>query len=514
MVTKVAVRKVHAHQHTHEDEHKHEHLHDHKEVHEHEHAHPAPHTPKGQIHAKVPGKLVIVGFGSIGQGVLPLILRHLDIDHKDITIVTGDDRGQAIAEKEGVNFHVEALDPQNYHKVLEQFLGEGGVLVNLSVDVSSVALIRFCQDRGTLYVDTCIEPWTGGYVDPTLTFTQRSNFGLRETAIALRDQNKSTAIVGHGANPGIISHFAKRAMMNLAHDLGWQREKPRNQWEWARLSRDLGIKTIHVAEYDTQVTAEPKKVGRFENTWSVYGFHAEGVTQPSELGWGTHEKHWPADAKRHFDWRDSPIYMEWPGAFTFVRTWTPSQKHFIGRLVTHNESISLSEYFTYKENDVLLYRPTVHYAYRPCDAAVLSLEEAFGKDRQLQDEQKILLDEIVSGMDELGVLLMGHEKNAYWYGSQLTIEETRKLAPYQNATGLQVTAGVLGAIVWAIENPHRGLVEAEDMDHDRVMDILEPYMGRMYGEYTDWNPLKGRDGLFPEDIDAEDPWQFKNFRMY
>lgn len=155
----------------------------------------------------------------------------------------------------------------------------------------------------------------------------------------------------------------------------------------------------------------------------------------------------------------------------------------------------------------------MHYAYRPCDAAVLSLEETFGNERQLQDEQKILVDEITSGMDELGILLMGHKKGAYWYGSQLTIEETRALVPYQNATGLQVTAGVLAALVWAIENPQRGVVEADDVDFERAMEIIEPYMGNMFGEYSDWNPLKGHDGLFPDEIDNSDPWQFKNFRV-
>lgn len=473
------------------------------------------HNSKPKIHANFPEKLVIIGFGSIGQGVLPLILRHIGIDRKNISIVTGDNRGRAVAEKEGIAFRVIPLNPQNYHKILEPLLGERGFLVNLSVDVSSVSLIKFCQDRGTLYLDTCIEPWTGGYVDPTLTFTQRSNFGLRETALALRkaESHETTAVIAHGANPGIISHFLKHALLQVAKDTGLNTDKPKNQKEWAALAKNLDIKTIHIAEYDTQTSHNPKKIGWFENTWSVYGFHAEGVTQPSELGWGTHEKYWPTDAKKHSEDLNSPIYLERPGAITFVRTWTPLQKHFLGRLVTHNESISISEFLTLEDGDRVVYRPTVHYAYRPCDAAVLSLEEAFGNNRQLQDNQKILMDEIQNGMDELGILLMGHKKGAYWYGSQLTIEETRKLAPYQNATGLQVTAGVLGAMVWAIENPQMGVVEADDIDFERVMEIIEPYMGNMYGEYTDWTPLKGRDGLFPEDIDTSDPWQFKNFRI-
>lgn len=470
---------------------------------------------KYKVHAHFPGKLVIVGFGSIGQGTLPLILRHIGIDRKNISIVTGDQRGRAIAEKEGIAFHVEPLNPQNYHKVLDPLLGEGGFLVNLSVDVSSVQLIRFCEERGTLYLDTCIEPWTGGYVDPTLTLSQRSNYGLRETALALKKEFSEgpTAVLAHGANPGIISHFLKRALLRIAQDTGALKEKPKSREEWVSLAKGLGVKTIHIAEYDSQVADNPKKIGRFENTWSVYGFHSEGVCQPSELGWGTHEKYWPADGKKHDFGCGAGIYLLRPGVRTFVRTWTPSRKHFVGRVVTHNESISICDFFTEKNGDEVVYRPTVHYAYRPCDAALLSLDETLGNNSQLQDEQRILLDEIVRGMDEVGVLIMGHERGAYWYGSQLTIEEARKLAPYQNATGLQVTAGVLGAMVWAIENPKRGVVEADEMDFERIMEIVEPYMGTMVGEYTDWTPLKGREMFFPEDIDTADPWQFKNFRI-
>ncbi len=59
-------------------------------------------------------------------------------------------------------------------------------------------------------------------------------------------------------------------------------------------------------------------------------------------------------------------------------------------------------------------------------------------------------------MDELGVLLYGHSKNAYWYGSQLTIEDTRRRVPDQNATALQVTSAVIAGMAWALKNPEKG----------------------------------------------------------
>jgi len=46
-------------------------------------------------HTHFPGRLIFIGFGSIGQGVLPLILRHLGgLTADRVTIVTADDAGR------------------------------------------------------------------------------------------------------------------------------------------------------------------------------------------------------------------------------------------------------------------------------------------------------------------------------------------------------------------------------------------------------------------------------------
>lgn len=472
-------------------------------------------TKKYKTHVSFSGRLLIVGFGSIGQGVLPLILRHIDLDKKKIRIIAADKLGAWLAKKEGIPFKIQPLTKDNYQAVLDQYLEKGDFLLNLSVDVSSIALMEYCNARDILYLDTVVEPWLGGYTDPSLSVSDRSNYGLRETLLAAKKRfaGGPTAVSTHGANPGIVSHFVKRALMQIARDTKHKTGRPQTREEWGKLMRDLGVKVVHIAEYDSQVSKHPKKIGCFENTWSVPGFHSEGVCQPCELGWGTHEKHFPKSAHRHKSGCGAAIYLDQPGARTLVRTWTPEHGPFLGRVVTHNESVSIADYYSLHQGGKATFRPTVHYAYRSCDASILSLEECFGRNSELQAEQRVLMDDIVRGMDELGVLLMGHKKGIYWYGSQLTMDQTRKLAPYQNATGLQVTAGVLGGMVWAIENPRAGVVEADEMDYERVMEIIEPYLGTMTGAYSDWTPLEGREheGLFASDIDVKDPWQFKNF---
>ena len=465
-------------------------------------------------HASFPGHLVMLGCGSIGQGVLPLILRHIDIAPERITIVTADERGRDVAAEYGVTFQVVPITRENIDAVLRPMLGIGDFLLNLSVDVSSVALIDLCRNVGALYLDTCVEPWAGGYTDPSLSASQRSNYALRESALALGASKPGgpTALITHGANPGLVSHLVKQALLNVAADTGLNIPAPAWREEWAGLAQRLGVKVIHIAERDTQIANTPKRSGEFVNTWSIDGFIGEGC-QPAELGWGTHEKVFPADGRRHEFGRGSAIFLDRPGAATRVRTWTPMEGPFHGFLVTHNESISISDYYTVRDGETLAYRPTVHYAYHPCDDAVLSLHELAGKNWQAQPRQRLMMNEIVSGVDELGVLLLGHAKGAYWYGSRLSIEEARKLAPHNNATSLQVTAAVLGGMIWAIENPDCGVVEPDDIAHDRVLEIARPYLGEVIGEYTDWTPLQNRNGLFVENLDNACPWQFGNIRV-
>lgn len=468
-----------------------------------------------EVHVKFAGRIVFVGFGSIGQGVLPLILRHIGTSADRITIVTAASAGRAEAERFGVKFIHQALTRDNYRAVLEPLLGPGDFLLNLSVDVSSTALLKLARERGALYLDTCIEPWAGGYTDSKLSVAARSNYAMREEALGLRAgaaPDAPTAVLTHGANPGMVSHLVKQALLDIARDLGQETPIPASREQWARLAQRLGIKVIHVAERDTQVSRQPKKLNEFVNTWSVDGFVSEGA-QPAELGWGTHERHFPADGGRHERGSRCAIYLNRPGASTRVRTWTPKAGPFHGFLITHSEAISLADYFTVTEAGRAVYRPTTHYAYHPSDNAVLSVHELAGRNWHLQDSKRIMLDDITGGIDELGVLLAGHARNAYWYGSQLSIEEARKLVPYNSATSLQVTVAVLAGMVWAMENPRRGIVEPDEMDHQRALGICRPYLGTVTGAYTDWTPLEQRGELFAEDLDTADPWQFKNIRV-
>lgn len=475
--------------------------------------------PTYPIHGEITGPLVMIGFGSIGRGTLPLIERHFRFDRSRMVVVEPRAEVADMLASRGIA-HVQAsVTRDNYRELLAPLLTRGGgqgFCVNLSVDTGSVDLMRLCRSLGALYIDTVNEPWPGFYFDTGAGNAARTNYALRE--MTRREKAASpggpTAVSCCGANPGMVSWFVKEALIELARSSGSGSEipEPHDRAGWASLMQRLGVKGIHIAERDTQIARQPRPLGAFWNTWSVEGFIAEGL-QPAELGWGTHERWMPEDAHEHEDGCRAAIYLDRPGAATRVRSWCPTPGPQFGFLVTHNEAISIADYFTLRDADgALSYRPTCHYAYHPCDVAVLSLHEMFGNGGRPQAVQHVLgEEELSSGIDELGVLLYGQAGGAFWYGSRLSLAEARRLAPDQNATGLQVSSAVLAGMVWALENPAAGIVEAEEMDHRRCLEVQRPYLGPVEGHLTAWTPLDGRPGLFPERIDPGDPWQFRNF---
>ncbi|MGB8621383.1 MAG: saccharopine dehydrogenase C-terminal domain-containing protein [Paracoccaceae bacterium] len=468
-------------------------------------------TQSHPVHGQIDGPIVMIGFGSIGRGTLPLIERHFEFDRKKLTVIEPDHVAHTFLSQRGIR-HVEvALTRENYREVLGELFEPGtGFCVNLSVDTSSLDLMKFCREMGVLYIDTVVEPWAGFYFE-TQDNEERTNYALRETVRREKRANPggTTAVSCCGANPGMVSWFVKEALLRLAADTGCEAGVPSDREGWAALMHELGVKGIHIAERDTQARRQPKPRGTFVNTWSVEGFIAEGF-QPAELGWGTHETWFPENGHRHETGCRAGIWIDRPGAITRVHTWCPTPGPQFGFLVTHNEAISIADYYTVGEAGAPQYRPTCHYAYHPCDDAVLSLHEMFGSGKQQTKHHILEEHEIVEGIDELGVLLYGHENNALWFGSRLSNEETRDLAPYQNATGLQVTSAVLAGMVWALENPEAGIVETDEMDHARCLEVQRPYLGPVEAHYTDWTPLQDRWEHFPEDIDESDPWQFRN----
>jgi homospermidine synthase len=479
-----------------------------------------------------PQHIVVLGCGSVSQCTVPLLVSQGIVDPARLTIIDMVDNRDRVAGvlAAGVRYEIAQITPDNMGSVLGGHLSPGDMCIDLAWNIDTCAILQWCRDHGVRYLNTSVELWDpySGSTDsnPLQRTLYVRHMDIRRMVASWPDNAGPTAVVEHGANPGLVSHFVRQALSELGAALLRDGlcgepdglEAALADEHYAEVARLAGVKVVHISERDTQISNQPKQVDEFVNTWSVEGFYEEGIA-PAELGWGTHEKLLPPGAFVHAD--DGPcnqIALARPGASTWVRSWVPMGE-ITGMVIRHGEAFTMSDHLTVWDHSGArpkpLYRPTVHYAYCPASDAVSSMHELQMRQWQLQPTQRILGDEIVSGRDELGVLLMGHAYRSWWTGSLLDIHEARALAPGQNATTLQVAASILGAVTWMIEHDHAGVRVPDELPWREVLRVARPFLGPMWSGPSDWDPLSGRVELFAgfdgRVFDNEDPWQFTNF---
>ncbi len=465
------------------------------------------------------GRIVFLGCGTVAKCALPMIMKLAGLGANRYTVIDTLDRSQRLGDlvDQGLTFLQRHVDRDSLDAIMNEALSDGDLLINLSVSIDSMPVMDWCHHHGVLYVDTALEIWGDQIGNADVPMTERTEYYSHQKARRMAREtwrpDGPTAIITHGANPGLVNHFAKAALVDLAEHVGHEHSTPQTQEDWARLARDLKVRVIHISERDTQVVNAPKQVDEFVNTWSIEGFVEEAM-MPSELGWGTHEKTLPERAHGHNEGPDNAIFIAKPAAEIMLRSWVPNGGQIAGYALPHAECVTLSDYFTLREENGELYRPTVAFAYMPCDAAMSSLHELMMQGWTMPKKERVFEDEIISGIDELGILLLGDGPTGWWYGSQLDIHEARELIPGTNATAVQVAAGVVSASIWACLNPNRGFNEPEDLPHEAILEVARPWLGPMVSTPTDWSPLRQRADLFEEpEVDQKDPWQFINFRI-
>ena len=477
-------------------------------------------------------RILFVGFGAVARCTLPILLEHVKVKPSDITILEFDPNEEALRPwiEKGVNFVRGKVELDNLASLLGKHVGAGDILIDLAWNIDCLEIVQWCHDHGVNYLNTSVELWDpyehAKGAHPTHLTLYWRHMNLRRMLAGWKTPGP-TAVLEHGANPGLISHFTKHALLDIARVCLEEKKFSGEQAEriaqhakshaFNHLAHELGVKVIHCSERDTQISNLPKEVDEFVNTWSVEGFREEGTTT-AEMGWGTHEKELPPFAYEHADGPKSQICLARMGINTQVVSWVPPNHTIVGMVVRHGEAFSITEKLSVRDKaGTTVYRPTVHYAYCPCDAAIASLWELRGNDYRLQPTIRIMTDEITSGADILGALLMGHPLTSWWCGTDLSIEESRQLVPHQNATTMQVAISVVAATMWMIENPDQGVKLPDDLPHDYVLGIAKPYLGKFISVQSDWTPLKHYSSAFHgynrPHIDPVDPWQFKNFLL-
>lgn len=476
------------------------------------------------------GRILIFGSGSVAQCLLPLLHKHIAMDFSRLTVIDPTFY-ESVAKRlnaMGANYIQQSVLPENYLQLLQKHVSPGDVIIDLAVNIETIDVIDWGQHNNVRFINTSVEwwnPWEDERIPHIIDRTLYvRHMELLKKARELWKSDGPTAIVEHGANPGLVSHWTKQALVEIATQIVRTKkidkkratalEKALSNKNFPELAQHTGTKVIHISERDTQITDKPKRVDEFVNTWSIAGLYEEAMA-PAELGWGTHEKHIPTNAEQHKWGPKNQICLAQPGMDTWMYSWIPSGQ-IIGMLIRHGEAFSISRYYTVWDKETPIYRPTVHYVYLPTDSTVASLIEMKMHNYQLQSKLRILNDEIIDGTDELGVLLLGHDLNGWWTGSQLSIQETRALiGAGQNATTLQVAVSVLSALIWSINNPNKGFRTPDDLPYEEILQVARPYLGPCPSVQTDWTPFSNRTNplgkAYERKAVGNDVWNFQSF---
>ncbi|MDD5584089.1 MAG: saccharopine dehydrogenase C-terminal domain-containing protein [Candidatus Omnitrophica bacterium] len=471
-------------------------------------------------------KILIIGYGAVAKSVLPILLRHIKIPYKNITIIDFLDKKNELTAwmQKGVRFYQERITPQNITRVLFKYVGAGSLIIDLAWNIDCIDILQWAHNNKVLYVNASIEEWDPYSDIHTKTSLEKSLYHryvmLSEVS---KEWNSTTAVVDHGANPGLISHFVKQGLVDIAEKIIRQKkvslrkaktlERLIKNEEFARLAMEIGVKVIHSSERDTQVSNRTKVFDEFVNVWSIEGIVEESIA-PVEIGWGTHENELPKFATRPVHGPKNQIILPQMGINTLARSWVPDQE-FVGMIITHGEAYGISKMLTVQKGKEVIYRPTVHYVYLPANEVMSSLHDLRCRGYELPVKKRIMNDEITMGADILGALIMGYSYNSWWTGSVMDIEESRSLVAHQNATTIQVAIGVVSAIKWMINNPNKGLCYPEDLPYKEVLFMAKPYLGKFLSQPINWTPVANYQVFFKDNpeaqLDEKDVWQFKNF---
>jgi len=488
------------------------------------------------------GRILFVGCGAVAQCVIPLLTRLVKMPMSNVTVIDAFDQRSKIQSSidAGVKFQLEAITKANLEVVLAKYLRPGDLCVDLVYEIPTIQFLEWCRAHDVMYINAALEvdsPYQDAQTTDVRKFTLYHRHMELEKRIAAWGRNDGpTAVIEHGANPGLVSHFVKLGLIHIAEKVIKEKgdENPArtrrlqnfvNAKDFPRLAQELGVKVIHVSERDLQLTDSPKRLNEFVNTWSPLGFFQEGVA-PAELGWGTHEKQLPPNGVAFDEGPKSSICMKTKGMNTYVRSWVPTPEDsgdMIGMVVRHGESYTIPRHLSvFDNNGNCVYRPTCHYSYLPSNEAMNSLQELRMRGYKPQPKTRVLKDEITEGRDVLGCLLMGHDFKSWWIGSLLDVHESRELVPHQSATIVQVGIGFATALQWILANPRKGVCVPDDLPYDEIIREALPFLGPFVSIPVDWTPVQAaqreagyeyRKGVLPTTSAENDDstWQFTNF---
>jgi homospermidine synthase len=425
-------------------------------------------------------KIFMIGCGSSGQGLLELwqILPNNKLKDLDITIIEPNVIPSELLNKySNIKHYKGSITKENMDNIFNKFVDDKTFVINVSVDVDSLLLMKNSKLRKALYIDSSIEDYEEDLKkDKPIEKKTLYYRGIQtEKQLAkIKKHNTKSILHSHAMNPGLISSFILYFIDWYVNKFGDSKlKKHLKKQQFAIIAKQIGIDTIHISEIDTQTTNVKYNPNIFFSTWSSNGFQEEardhvqlvGSNLPNELGFIK------SKIKPH------TYYMQDRGMDVEHESYILNDKletiKYSGMMIPHYEPFSLSEYLSYGD-----YCPNIYYVYKPCEMTNKSLNELRKNNYQIMKGYVLRGYDITSGYDAVGATIYLKNGNIFWCGSILNINDTKKIGLYfTGPTCLQVCISMTGAIEYLIKNNKEGLITTEEIPYKYMINFCKSFLG-------------------------------------
>ena len=426
----------------------------------------------------------MVGCGSSGQGLLELwqLLPNNKLKNMSINIVEPKDiPNELITKYKNITHYKEKITKQNMKNIFNKFVDDKTIVINVSVDVDSLLLMKESKIRKALYIDSSIEDYEED-IKKDKPIEQKTLYyrGIQtdKQLKKIHSPKSKTILHSHAMNPGLISSFVLYWIDWFVQHYGDSKMKKHlKKQEFGILAKQIGIDTIHISEIDTQTTNKEYKPNIFYSSWSSIGFQEEARDNVQIVGTDN-------EYKKQLGFHKSKIkpftfYMDDRGMNTTHESYMLNNKlqtvKYEGMMIPHYEPFSLSEYLSYGKD----YCPNIYYVYKPCEIAEKSLNKLRDNNYELLEGCVLRGYDITSGYDAVGATIYLTNGNMYWCGSILDINQTKNMGlKYTGPTCLQVVISMTRAIEYLLSHQKDGLITTEEIPYKYMIDNCKKYLGQ------------------------------------
>lgn len=446
-------------------------------------------------------RFLILGYGAVARATIPVIAKECKDRITEMVIIDMIKVDEKEAEKflpVKATFIQRKFEKKNYVQDVLSYIQDGDMVCEFFGATATLDLIKGLKTKKDIvYGNASVEFFEEDMSpdDDQVTYTKLTLDAIAEI------QPKFTVFVDCGMNPGMVTHFAIMGLKRMAQDAIKRGVKDADiikgfldKNDLPNLCKQLQVDVVHSSDHEfTIVPGLEKFDDKFVSSWCATSF-IEEYGQRGCASVGTHDVE---DLSKEGYVRNDTFkipYVCTPFP-TFLKTASPFGP-FTGRVTMHGETIEIARLFSTPDHI-----PTVTFVYRPSN---IMLDQFKKKDweklpRTIYTEEN---SHPLTGRELVGATLISSRDDipVRWYGSVLDCQQSRDVGCTTNPTTLQVTAGYISALKYALDHTEMGFCYPGAFPSEKIMEYAAPYLGTIFDDNLDFKlPIHWKDFISDED---------------